>query len=57
MNDKYDSAAFWYTFINSLYNERLSAGKVIQARYGKVHSPEAWAAKLEELVATHLGLC
>ena len=31
-------------------------GKVIQARSGKVHSPEAWTAKLEELVATHLGL-
>ncbi len=32
-------------------------GKVIDARSGKVHSPEAWAAKLEKLVATHLGLC
>lgn len=31
-------------------------GKVIHSRYGQVHSPEAWAAKLEELVATHLGL-
>lgn len=29
-------------------------GKVIDARAGKVHSPEAWAAKLEELVAAHL---
>ncbi|MDE0087967.1 MAG: TlpA disulfide reductase family protein [Candidatus Poribacteria bacterium] len=32
-------------------------GKVIEARSGKVHSPEAWAVRLEELVATHLGLC
>ncbi len=32
-------------------------GKVIDARSGKVHSPEAWAARLEKLVATHLGLC
>jgi peroxiredoxin/tetratricopeptide (TPR) repeat protein len=32
-------------------------GKVIDARYGKVHSPEAWATKIEKLVATHLGLC
>ena len=31
-------------------------GKVIEARYGKVHSPESWAARLEELVATHLGM-
>ncbi|MDE0637046.1 MAG: TlpA disulfide reductase family protein [Candidatus Poribacteria bacterium] len=29
-------------------------GKVIDARSGKVHSPEAWAAKLEKLVAAHL---
>ena len=29
-------------------------GKIIMSRYGQVHSPEAWAAKLEELVATHL---
>ncbi|RKU09239.1 hypothetical protein C6501_15520 [Candidatus Poribacteria bacterium] len=29
-------------------------GRVIEARSGKVHSPEAWAARLEELVATHL---
>lgn len=32
-------------------------GKVIHSRYGKVHSPETWAARLEKLVATHLGLC
>ncbi|MYG00341.1 redoxin domain-containing protein [Candidatus Poribacteria bacterium] len=31
-------------------------GKVITSRYGKVHSPEAWAARMEKLVATHLGL-
>ncbi len=31
-------------------------GKIITSRYGKVHSPEAWAARLEELVVTHLGL-
>ncbi|MDE0637045.1 MAG: TlpA disulfide reductase family protein [Candidatus Poribacteria bacterium] len=29
-------------------------GKIIEARSGKVHSPEAWAARLEELVAAHL---
>lgn len=29
-------------------------GKVIEARYGKVHSPEAWGAKLEKLVGAHL---
>ena len=29
-------------------------GEVIDARYGQVHSPEAWAAKLEKLIATHL---
>ncbi len=29
-------------------------GKIIMSRYGQVHSPEAWAARLEELVATHL---
>ncbi|MDE0087968.1 MAG: redoxin domain-containing protein [Candidatus Poribacteria bacterium] len=27
MTDKYNSTDFWYTFINSLYNEGLSAGK------------------------------
>ncbi len=27
MNDKYDSTDFWYTFINSLYNQGLSAGQ------------------------------
>ena len=32
-------------------------GKVIEARTGKMYSPEAWTAKLEKLVATHLGLC
>ena len=31
-------------------------GKIITSRYGKVHSPEAWATRLEELVVTHLGL-
>ena len=31
-------------------------GKVIESRYGKIHSSEVWAAKLEKLVATHLGL-
>ena len=31
-------------------------GQVIHSRYGQVHSPEAWNAKLEKLVATHLGL-
>ena len=29
-------------------------GKVIHARSGKVHSPESWAAQLDDLVATHL---
>ncbi len=29
-------------------------GKVIMSRYGQVHSPEAWAVRLGELVATHL---
>ena len=29
-------------------------GKVIEARTGKVYSPEAWAARLEKLVAAHL---
>ena len=32
-------------------------GEMIEARNGKVHAPEAWAASLEKLVATHLGLC
>lgn len=32
-------------------------GKVITSRYGKVHSPEAWIAKLEKLVESHLELC
>ncbi len=32
-------------------------GKVIDARHGKVHSPEIWSARLEKLVVTHLGLC
>ncbi|MCY4404423.1 MAG: redoxin domain-containing protein [Candidatus Poribacteria bacterium] len=32
-------------------------GKVIEARSGKVHSQEAWAASLEKCVVTHLGLC
>ena len=32
-------------------------GKVIMSRNREVHSPEEWNAKLEELVATHLGLC
>ncbi len=31
-------------------------GKIIDARSGKVHSPEAWTARLEKLVATHLGM-
>ncbi len=31
-------------------------GKIVMSRYGKVHSPEEWAAKLDEQVATHLGL-
>lgn len=29
-------------------------GKVITSQYGQVHSPKAWAARLEELVAAHL---
>ena len=29
-------------------------GKVIEARHGQVHSPEAWGAKLEKLVGAHL---
>ncbi len=29
-------------------------GKIIHARSGKVHSPESWAAQLDNLVATHL---
>ena len=29
-------------------------GKVIDAHTGKVHSPESWAAQLDNLVATHL---
>ena len=31
-------------------------GKVIDARSGKVHSPEIWAERLEKLMITHLGL-
>lgn len=31
-------------------------GKVIEARTGKMYSPDAWTAKLEKLVAAHLGL-
>ena len=31
-------------------------GKVIMARNREVHSPEEWVAKLDEYVATHLGL-
>ncbi len=31
-------------------------GKIIMSRYEDVHSHEAWMAKLEELVATHLRL-
>ena len=31
-------------------------GKVIEARTGKVYSSEAWSARLEKLVAAHLGL-
>ena len=31
-------------------------GKVIEARCGKVHSPEIWATRLEKLVAVHLSL-
>lgn len=30
------------------------AGKVIDARYGKVHSTEAWAARLNELITENL---
>jgi len=30
-------------------------GKVIEARSGKVHSPEIWATRLEKLVAAHLS--
>ncbi len=29
-------------------------GKVIEARSGKVHSPEVWIARMEKLIATHL---
>lgn len=29
-------------------------GKVVEARCGKVYSPEAWGARLEQLVAAHL---
>ena len=51
----------------SLVTERLSSvvdlpavvlidtyGKVVEARSGKVHSPEIWSRRLEQLVAAHL---
>ncbi len=31
-------------------------GKIIETRSGQVHSPEVWIARLEKLIATHLGL-
>lgn len=31
-------------------------GKIIMSRYEEVHSQAAWVARLEELVATHLGM-
>ncbi len=32
-------------------------GKVIDARSEKIHSPEAWAVRLEKLVVAHLRVC
>jgi len=61
--DKYDSSE-QFGFRQRSGRSNLPAfilididGKVIEARSGKVHSQEAWAASLEKCVVTHLGLC